>query len=448
MHVRWVFHRVGWFRVFRAARSLVCRVVLLGGILLGGAVLAAGCRKASPAVEAEQLALVITREAANVKAATAQDPAAEVAESATRAGKAYERLTKLKQEFGAEPGVATRWQAAEVDYSALRREAGLSAELRARAEMLRSLKVRGYRLLRGTALPQLLGAGASAARQASTVRFEDLPPSVRELATMAAKFAELDPGFTSAPASSTADAGAQWSRVADTLEQWRVAEPPEVALVLALGLVVAGKAEFALIECERLDAAGSRRGPAIELVPVVRAVACSRLGFTQLAEREIQGANPDGEYGRQTLAGVHFFQAYDRGSRQEWKEADRHLAEAVRIWPNNPLVIYLTGERLLADGRREEALENFTRAAAGQQGAWLAPLLADRVRTVRDSQGKAPAMLYDPALISGVTIHLLHEEARGTSAEKTMARVSATAEGIVRRLLPETDSGSPDPAKK
>ena len=400
-------------------------------LLLLPLALASGCSRHPPAEQATQLAAEIT----TLRAALPSDPTAEqasaIAKPAKRAARAYAALQELQTGNPADPAVAAARTAAEPVAIEIRRIHRLATERHELADLMGSLKVRGYRAARSVAVPKLLALLASAARQAAETDVEKLPKLVREAAELAAALADVRPSEPTATTAQPALTRADWVRAAERIESFNRAEPPEFTLGLGLGYAVLGKTGFALVELERAEGAKSEQPAHAELIPLARAFVFSRLGFTELAAREAARISGDTEAGRQLLAAIHATLAYCYASEKDWRQMDRELGKAVRIWPNNPLVVFLAGERLLADGRTEEALETFGRAAAGTEAAWLAPLLEKRVRAVRDSRGEVPPLVLDNEFIVRCALHALVVEAKRTDLGTKLIPLLATT-----RLLP------------
>ncbi|HLP03671.1 MAG TPA: hypothetical protein VK163_16710, partial [Opitutaceae bacterium] len=232
-----------------------------------------------------------------------------------------------------------------------------------------------------------------------------------------------------------------WLLAAQRLETFAAREPGEFSLGLALAYAALGKGGFALVELERAEVAPFDRPELAPLVPLARALTFSRLGFTELAAREAAKLSGDDEHGRQLLAVVHAALAYGYASEKDWKQMDRELGEAVRIWPNNPLVVYLTGERLLADGRREQALETFARTA-GPDAAWLAPLVERRIRAVRDSQAEVPPLVLDHTFLVKAALLALASEAERTPTGRKLAAFLHAID-LLPRILADDDGPTP-----
>ncbi|HLP09240.1 MAG TPA: hypothetical protein VK178_13830 [Opitutaceae bacterium] len=415
-----------------------CRTLLLAASLA----VVGGCRRAPPA----ERAAVLAAEISAVRTQCPADPSAEHAESLERpaklAARAYTALSELAARNPQEPSIVAAREAAEADYVVVRHAQRLACERRDVAALLSGLKVRGYRAARTVAVPKLLDALASAARKAADADIEKLPRLVREAAELAAVLADVSPPASESPAASPAPlTRADWLIAAQRLESFSAAEPGEFPLGLGLAYTMLGKGGFALVEFERAEGARFDRPELATLVPLARALTFSRLGCTELAAREASRISGDDERGRQLLAVIHAALAYCHAAEKDWKQMDRELGEAVRIWPNNPLVVYLAGERLLADGRREQALETFARTA-GPDAAWLAPLVEHRIRAVRDSQGAVPPLVLDHAFLAKAALLACAAEARQTPTGRKLAAFLATVD-LLPHLLGAEESATP-----
>ncbi len=399
-----------------------------------------GCRRPAPAEQAAAQTATITA----IRAQFPADPSAEQADAlekpAKHAAKAYAALLALQKKHPQDTAVASAQTQAEPLVAEIRRLHRLATERRDLAALMGGLKVRAYRAARDVAVPRLLEALAAAARQAAETDLDSLPRFVREAAELAAALADITPVATATDSVTTQLTREDWLRTAERIDCFNRAEPPEFALCLGLAYTVLGKTGFAFVELDRVDRATFAQPTHAALVPLARAFALSRVGFTQLAALEASKLSGDTEQGRQLLAAIHAVLAYCHAAEKDWKQMDRELALTVRIWPDNPLVVFLSGERLLADGRKEEALESFARVSAGTEGAWLAPLLEKRVREVRDSRGEVPPLLLDNELFVRCALHSLIAEAGKAERGRSLVRLLT-----VVRLLPGTLAGDLEP---
>lgn len=400
--------------------------------------LVAGCTRQPPAAQAGALATEIIAIRAQIPADPTAAQADEIAKPAKRADKAYANLLKLQEKNPQDTAVTTARAQAEPVYAEIRRSRRLATERHELADLLSGLKVRGYRAARSVLIPKLLAGLASAARQAAETDFEKLPKLVRETAELAARLADVRPSSSATSSASDAPSSANgkpsaltaadWCQTADRIDEWNANEPAEFSLGLGIAYALLGKTGFALVELERANSAKFTEPAHAALVPLGRAVVLSRLGFIELAGIEAGRISGEAEAGRQVLAVTHAVLAYLYADQKDWKQMDRELGLAVRIWPNNPLVVYLSGERLLADGRKEQALETFAQASTGTEAAWLAPLLAKRVREVRDSNGTIPPLVLDNEFIVKCALHTLITEAKRSEAGRKLAHFLTTAQ--------------------
>ena len=413
-------------------------------VLILSLALVSACHRRTPAEQATQLAAEIT----TLRAALPSDPTAEqasaVAKPAQRAAHAYTALQELRNDHPADPAVAAACAAAEPVHVEIRRIQRLATERKDLAELMGGLKVRAYRATRTVGVPQLLDTLAAAARLAAEVDFAQLPTLVRKGATLAAQLADVWPAEATVENAAPALTRADWLLAAERLEPFNRAEPAELALGLGIAYGALGKNGFALVELDRAATGKFSEPEYADSVPIVRALVYSRLGFIELATREITRLGGDTEQGRRLLALGHLTIAYLHSRENDWKQVDRSLGEAVRIWPNNPLVVYLSGERLLADGRKEQALETFAQAATGTDAAWLGPLLEKRVRAVRDSRGDVPPLFHDTGFLVDSTLRLLLQEIRTKATGRKLARFLDATRQLPALLGPEKDSEPAD----
>lgn len=400
----------------------------------------AGCSRQPPAAQAAAFAASITEIRQALPADPTADQADEITKPAKRAAKAYTQLLKLQEQNPQDAAVATARAQAEPRYAEVRHLHRLATERHDLAHLMGGLTIRGYRAARSVAVPKLLATLATAARQAADTDSSKLPALVRQAAEIAALLADIRPDCSEfQPAVFTR---ADWLLAAERIESFNRSEPPEFALGLGLAYAVLGKSGLALVEFERAAPERFADPDHAKFVQLARAVVFSHLGFTELAALEASKISDDTEQGRQLLAAAHAGLAYFYASEKDWKAVDRELARAVRIWPNNPLVVFVTGERLLADGRKEQALETFARAAAGTEGAWLTPLIEQRVRAVRDSNGELPPLVFDSAFTVRCTLHLLLHEAKQSESGRKLARFLEAAQ-LLPSALGATEAESP-----
>ena len=157
---------------------------------------------------------------------------------------------------------------------------------------------------------------------------------------------------------------------------------------------------------------------------LVSALVLRRTGFPHLSRLEMRDISealnrprmaaptPEMEAGMRLMLGLHQLDAGDR------EAADREIAKSMRLQPNNPFVVFLTGERLLADGQREKAARALEAAMADTEDKEVAEQLARRARDIRDGKAEG-GLLNDPKMLVKLTFkYLAHAAKTSDSAMK------------------------------
>jgi hypothetical protein len=97
--------------------------------------------------------------------------------------------------------------------------------------------------------------------------------------------------------------------------------------------------------------------------------------------------------------------------------------------------VFLTGERLAADGEYAKAADSMELAAKGTEGDWLAERIAKRARDVRDHPGESPSLVYDTDFQREVVFHYLAEAAKKSPAAAKANAAVLGAEKIGQMVL-------------
>lgn len=423
-----------------------CVVRLLTACTVAAAILL-GCGGKAQTPEELKAAVVSARDGA--KAAQEKKDAKAARKAADAADEALGKLRKLAD--GKDADLASRARAALAEADAAAREARYFAELadeeRRLADKLGSLKAKAYRTGRSVALTATFKGLALAAGQAAKKGIDGLPKTVRDAALQAAVLSGRAP---------LADGSPDWAGIAADMDA-RAKNPPEnLAWFLAAGFLLSARMDLALYESESLDPA---KAPALGFgtpkedrlaVIAVRALAYRANGFTHLAIREFTGAaavledkEPGAELGSEARAALHFFSALGFLYEKQLKRADREIMEAVRADPNGPLAVFLTGERLAAEGEYEKAAESLdagARSGGGGDG-WLAKRLSERAREIRDRKGGAEPLICDAGFVSEVALHYLGEAAGKSEPAKKLKGTLDSAGGFCTELLGRLPGG-------
>jgi hypothetical protein len=228
----------------------------------------------------------------------------------------------------------------------------------------------------------------------------------------------------------------------------------EFRAFLALTAALAGRSDFALVEFEGVDAAGLSSTNAIRLYHSGRALLYALQGWNRLALREGEAFCQRAEIsegalsGKQFLALLHSLLAFDALKKREFDRMDAEIAKGLGAWPDNPLLVYLTGEKLAANGEWEEAAVSLEIQAAGSKDEWAAKLLAQRARDLRDGKGSAKALVLDGRLITDFAVHYAANAARNSTAGRKLGEAIDGARSLGRDLWQKAASAggaAPEP---
>ncbi|MBC8876157.1 MAG: hypothetical protein H8E44_42570 [Planctomycetes bacterium] len=322
-------------------------------------------------------------------------------DAAERAAKCAERLEKIAEEGDDNAAEAKKFLA---DTDAAAREAGRWAELAEEqhelARKLNGLKAKAYRGGRSLAVKALFKGLSLAADQAGKRGIENLPDELKDLALSAAQLAGDMSGREPLE-----DGSPDWTAVSQDMSAFAKEPPKDMPLFLAAAFFLTLSSDPALYEIEMVDAAGLETEEDRLTYHVLRALIYRINGFSRLAIREVETLS-DGEdtYDPEFQAGLHMLSAYFFLHDKDYTKADQEIGRAMQADPNNPLAVYLTGERLAADGEWEKAAKSLEAAAAGSEDEWLADRIAQHARDVRDNRGESQSLILDKQFLAAVTL--------------------------------------------
>ena len=260
------------------------------------------------------------------------------------------------------------------------RDARLFADLAREEEQLGDItsgwKASAYRGTRKMTFATVFKALALAADQASKRDLASFPQAVQDSAALAAELATQYAGRKPLP-----DGRPDWTGIASDLSGFGSQPPADLALLGALASVLSGQNRFALYEIELVDPKSLNTGDQRTQYHVLRSVILSQNELRHLAVLELDNIDipGDGETSEpQLLAGIHLWLAWLYLENGDYRKADLELVRAMRLWPNNPVSVFLTGERLAATGEYEKAAESLARASRDTSQEWLANRIAQR----------------------------------------------------------------------
>lgn len=352
---------------------------------------------------------------------------------ASRAEKLADHAEKLLRE-NPDPGETDRAASrqARLHARSARRTAALAGEDKRLAGLLSGWKARSYRAARNVAFAAALRSLAGAARRMQSPTTQPATGPARDAAMLAADLAEFCTGRQR-----LGSGRPDWKGVAGDLDAMAAAPPPTLAHLATMAYLMCAQNRLALYEIELADPRKLTTQQENIHYRLVRGVALSMNGFPRLAAEQLSlsGALMGQGGGEPELVGLlHLYLAMMHLRNNEPAMADADAARALRVWPNNPLAVFLTGERLAADGRTEKAAESLEAAAADSEYKWLAEAISERARTIRDGRAEDEPLILDRGFLTNVALRLAAEKGR-SAAVGGLRRVTDTAGAFGRKLM-------------
>lgn len=413
---------------------LICRRLCVRLLSLAFVCFLAGCGQSHEqalrqAIEAEK----------STKAAVERGDVKAALRAAADARKAVERIEVLVKKNPEQKEFHQSLVQAQTAERSARDIAELADEQRQRREKLRSLKVRAYQKSRSFILLTLLPQMARAADHAGERGVTEMSAVERQLAEQALSISRLL-GIRSAEAGGRPD----WAGTAADFRRWSTNPPIEFRAFLACSLWVMGQGDFALAEFESVDTAQLPDAKALEFHHVGRALLYATRGWNHLAAAEIaalgqQSKSLEGPVDGPAVAGcLHALLAYQALEKRDYVKMDAEIAQCLRVWPGNPLTVYLTGEKLAATGEWENAATSLEKSVAGTGNEWIAQRLAARARELRDGQGSKKAFVLDARfLVQAAAQHaikLTGESAAGRKTRELLDQATAFGQELRQKL--------------
>ena len=367
-----------------------------------------------------------------VQQAQAAEKAAQAAEQrndektarleADKAEQAATDLQKLADEKKSDDELQKQLQQAETAAHLAREYADIATEKKQLRDKLRGVKIMAYEKARGLTLGAVLPPMAAAAESYGKRGTNGTSALEQELAAQAWNFASTISGHQP-----LIDGRPDWSGVAADFRSWSTNPPMEFRALLGLSLAMAGQGDCALYEFEAVDPAALKSTNALRIYHGGRALLCAMNGWNHLATSEAEAFGrctvpSDGPFNdKQFSALLHAFLAYDAFKKGESDRMDAELSRSLQAWPDNPAVVYLTGERLAANGEWEKAAASLEAQAAGTQNEAVAKRLAQHARELRDGKGGSKELLGDGRLLVQLAVQSALASAKDSEAARKLS---------------------------
>lgn len=276
-------------------------------------------------------------------------------------------------------------------------------------------------------------ASAKAAEQAAERDLKVMPEKVQDLANRGAGLLASLGG----PDGEAPSLNPDWAKVAATLKENSEEQPTSFHVSLALGYTLSVHQKLALIELELVD---QSKLSADELFRYrfFRGLLLSFNDFPELAALELDAlAKAEGQQqiSKEALAVLHLALAAHCFKSLQIERGEKNVTRAMRLWPNNPLAVFVTGEKIAANGDHQKAALSLESIAKNTEVEWLANLLSKRARTLRDSGGEAPALVSDSTFLRDVAQGMLDDPSRRTETTKKIADSAKTMKSFTESIF-------------
>ena len=402
------------------------------------------------AVEAQEGAVAAREGKDPGGARKSSDRASTVAEVAAKRLASLEEPTTEQQEVVNE--IVSAAKSAELTANLTQEEADLAKELT-------SWKAKSYRGSRKLLVKGVFLGLSYSAKKVDEQGVDSLPEKVRESAEFGAN---LVYEYTSLERDE--DQEHDWKRISEELEKMADSPPREIAAMLAATYLIAAQKDLALYEIEGLDLNELADRDRKLICQVIRSAVLSSNGYKGLSVEYMHATIEEHKNTKvinnlrgtehtiekvddpqEMLGLLHLGLAYLHLQEKRYEEADREMVNAITIWPNNPLTAFLTGERLLADGKKEEAAESLEAAAAGSEYEWLAEMIAERAKEIRDGKDDSESLVYSARIIGELVMRTMIEKSKDSKASKKLKgwldmRKSLGKHFTKKKWLPEEPS--------
>ena len=350
------------------------------------------------------------------------------------AAQAAERAEKASAKAASFTDVPDKAAVAEVKSAAREaaRQAKLAGEDAEIQDRTTGLKAKAYRATRDVALTQSLRGLALAADEMA--KGGEPLAAVKESANLGRALAEGLAGR--AP---LADGAADWPGVAADLRGFADKRPPTWSLFLAAACLVTARDGLGLIEIEGLDPATLTDPDHVFSYHLVRGLLLRLHGLPESANEafaRMPVPNAAAAHEVEWQGSLHLILAVLALQNKDYPKADLEVARSLKVWPNNPVAVYLTGELLAETGQRERVPNSLETAWAGGEHEWLAKRIAARAREIRDAKGPAEPLIHDPAFLRDLLLWQLWQTAKTSPKAKSLQKLVDAAAPFLDRWIP------------
>lgn len=279
-------------------------------------------------------------------------------------------------------------------------------------QLLTSIKAKTYRGLRILGYQGALKALELTADQMGKCQNNpDSAKQAKDLADLAISLAQMYKGNKY----NNPDGAIDWKAISVDLKTLRENPPPEFIQFLSLAYLASGKTEMALYEIDILGENPYNDDDYDMFFHVQKAVILSRLNLKHLAVLEAEKLKLDAKghaSGEEKLAMIHFILGALYLSQKDYEAADKELVFIIKVCPNFPLTVLLTGEKQAANGDYIKAAETLEGIEKNIKDDWLVKKIRQRAKSLRDGKNEGECLFYDKIFLTQIVLKYLWEQAK------------------------------------
>lgn len=300
--------------------------------------------------------------------------------------------------------------------------------------LLHGWKTTGYRKARGFAMTGAFKGLALASRQVDEEKLAESNKALRASVELGANLVRV----FGAAKPVNAEGQTDWPKVAEVLDGFAEKPPEHLTYALVSGFGIMTKFKWALIELDMIDSSQFSEDDKRRYT-IARSVLLSFNDFPELATRELSSVDEnsvkDQTHDRNFLASAHALLMLYRIMKLDFGGAEKELVRIMRLVPNSPLVVFLTGERIAASGEPEKAAKSIETLQALQGHEWFGKMLADRAKALRDKGGEAEPLFTDKKFLVSLAVGFLKNESKGSETLTNIYTKVQSGKELCQRVL-------------
>jgi tetratricopeptide (TPR) repeat protein len=393
-----------------------------------------------------ELVAYVQQAQAEAEAAQAAGDAKAARKASDRAAKALKIVEKAAADNPADTAAAESLAAVKAAARAADYAAGLAEEEKDYAAKLGSFKARTYRLGRTAAIKAVFTSLALAADAAGSPSAASVPQEVKDVAQVA---------FEMAGGPKLPNGSPDWATVSGTMSGYASQPPAELPALLTIAMVAMGRNEFALYEADTVVAAPGATAYDQAMLIALRTFVLRINGYPKMASRLAsqvpEGSDNAADLSKPEVQGIFcLLRAALAAMDKDYEQADIQLVQAMKVYPNNIVAVYLTGEVQVGEGQYEKAagtMDDLIKSLPPDSPAWLLERVRDRARYLRDKKGEPEPLFTDKKFLTELVLQAIWESAKKSEEGRKVQAQIEKARAFGGQFLKYLPGGGKDEEK-